>query len=120
MIPSTRARFTWLCAVSPYALLFAFSTMALHVRLGFGYWPDQAVDHFPAVHFMVHECMFLAVMLFAIYAVIHLAVTFIHHRAFGVKLKVIMSQMLLSAIGWVTLFVVIENAPARFVTWFTD
>ena len=115
-----RAHLTWLFAISPFVLLIAFITMALHVRLGFGHWPDQAVDDFPTAGLMAHDLGFIALMLFAILGAIHIPVTFIHHRELRVRLRVVLSQALMYALGWILLFLVTEYAPARFVTWFTD
>jgi hypothetical protein len=40
---------TWYVALSPMITLWLFGATALHVRLVFGQWPSDAVDHAPTV-----------------------------------------------------------------------
>lgn len=94
--------------------------MALHIRLGFGYWPDQAIDHYPALLFRVHVWLFVAANLFAVFAAIQLLFTLIQHRRLGVHWRQVVVQGLAYVGGWVALFVVTANVPARFVTWLLD
>jgi len=115
-----RVRFTWLCALSPAVLLLVSITMALHIRLGFGFWPDQSLDSFPAFDFRVHDWLFIASVLFAGFAPIHLLVTLIHYRELGFTLRQFALQALVWIVGWVVFFAVVSTVPARFVTWFTD
>jgi hypothetical protein len=109
-----------MCALSPAVLLLVSITMALHIRLGFGHWPDQAVLSFPAFHFRVHDWLFIAAMLSAVFALIHLLVTLVHHRQLGVGLRQVAAQALVYVAGWVAFFVVASIIPARFVSWFLD
>ena len=117
---AARTQFSWLCALSPTFLLLVAITMALHIRLGFGYWPEQAVSNFPALHFRVHDWLFIAAALFAVFAPIHLLVTLIHRRQLGVCARLLAILAVVYATGWVAFFVAVSSLPAKYVTWFMD
>lgn len=119
--PTRRRKcFTWLCALSPMVLLFIGATMALHIRLGFGYWPAQILKSLPTLPLAVHDCLFVAANFFTMFALIHLLVTLIHHRELGFRLRQVAAQMLVYFTSFFTFFTITVNVPARFVTWFLD
>lgn len=118
---STRwTRFTWLCAASPLFVLLLFVTMALHVRLGYGRWPQDAIDDFPALHFRLHEWMFLEAILFSVFAPMPLLGALIWHRRLGMRLQQFILRILVYVTGWVATFAILATVPARFVTWYLD
>ena len=120
-ISSTRwTRFTWLCAASPSIVLLLFVTMALHVRLGYGRWPQDAIDNFPALHFQIHEWMFLEAILFSVFAPMPLLGTLIWHRRLGIRLKESALRVAVYLTGCIAAFGILATVPARFVTWFLD
>lgn len=113
-------RFTWLCALSPLVVLLLFSTMALHIRLGYGRWPQDAIDDFPALHFQLHEWMFLEAILFSVFAPMPLLGTLIWHRRLGMRLQQSTLLVAVCLTGWIGTFGILAIVPARFVTWFLD
>jgi len=121
-----RRRFTWSCSLAPAAFLVVFITMAVHIRLGIGYWPDpslnnQSLNSFPGLLLRIHNWGFMAAILFGFFvAPIHLVVTLIHYRELGFRLRGIAAHAVAYLLSTVVFFLVIVHAPAWFVTWFTD
>ena len=94
--------------------------MALHIRLGYGRWPQDAIDYFPALHFQLHEWMFLEAILFSVFAPMPLLGALIWHRRLGMRLQQFTLLIFVYVTGWVATFAILATVPARFVTWFVD
>ena len=118
-LSKNRTVLAWLCALAPAVFLFVFFTMAAHIRLSFGHWPDQSVGGFREP-LEVHNWIIAGSLLFNFVAFIHLIVTLIHHREFSAGFGRAVLHVSLFIAGWVLLFVFLANAPARFVVWFID
>jgi len=120
--PTTRqARFTWSCSRAPIGFLVVFATLAFHIRLGLGYWPDQSIKRFPDLILRVHSWVFIGTILFSFFiAPIHLVVTGIHFRQIGMRLGQLITCGFLYLGGAMAFFLVMAYSPAWFVTWFTD
>ena len=67
---AARRRFTalsWVCAASPFALLVAFVTLAIHIRLGLGHWPTPMSEDYHSSAFDVHAAILSFCGMFALY-----------------------------------------------------
>jgi len=67
---AARRRFTalsWVCAASPFALLVAFVTLAIHIRLGLGHWPTPMSEDYHSPAFDVHAAILSFCGMFALY-----------------------------------------------------
>jgi hypothetical protein len=110
---------TWYVALSPMITLWLFGATALHVRLVFGQWPTDAVDHAPTVLLALNILVFQIACLFGFLAgpvwVILLFFPSLH-RNFSSHVL----QAVSMAIGVIAFFSVPWIIGPKYVTWWLD
>jgi len=111
---------TWYVALSPMITLWLFGATALHVRLVYGQWPTDAVDHAPTILLGVNIFVFVIASVFAVFVAGPVWVILLFfpssHRNFCSHVL----QAVSLAIGVIALFSVPWIVDPKYVTWWLD
>jgi hypothetical protein len=113
---------SWICTLAPIVLLVIFATLAIHVRLGLGYWPRPAGgDGYETGLFHFHTSAFMLWFLFAFVAAppIWVASVIVGWRE-PRMLKIFAFQVAVFLAGWALVYTVAAWNPAGFAEWFFD
>jgi hypothetical protein len=111
---------TWYVALLPIITLWIFGATALHVRIVYGQWPTDAVDHAPTVLLAANMFVFACASLFAGFLagpiwVILLFSPRLHRNFYSHVL-----QAVSLAIGVIAFFSVPWIIDPKYVTWWLD
>lgn len=112
---------TWFCAALPIVAFLVFLSMALHVRLSMGHWPNDALetkDLSPGL--ALHELFFIVMLLFGGFAAAPLWIILLCFRPLRISAQMHIVQAGILFVGLLTLWGGMMNLPAGWVTWFLD
>jgi len=111
---------TWICALSSLALLVAILTLAVHVRLGLGHWPEPMVEDYQTAAFKIHEWVTVALAHFALFMAIPLWPLLLLFKKFRAGVRTHMVQSIIYSVGWLLIYLVIRFDPTSFSKWLLD
>jgi hypothetical protein len=111
---------TWLSALGPEIVMIAFASMAVHVRLELGYWPNDAIDSYPTLLLRLHHFFFSMAALYGIFVAGPLWLLLLLFRPLRLRFSVHYLQACFVAFGWFVFFFLMMNLPSKYVTWFLD
>lgn len=111
---------SWLCAATSPALLVAFVTMMLHVRLGVGHWPKPMWEDYSTVALKAHQLVTLWLFASSTFVAPVFGLGLLCFRATRGGWRFHVAQLALFAIGWTAVLVLWHADPFRFVTWLKD
>ena len=111
---------TWACALTSFHLLVMVLSLALHVRVGLGHWPQPLREGYDTVAFRWHESAFVMSALGAAYGAAPLWLLLLCFRRFRAPLRVHRLQMGTYAAGWLLILAFAKIDPFRFVKWMLD
>lgn len=124
LVPATERRFTqvsWFCAFSPSVLLFIFITLGIHLRLGLGHWPTPMFEDYRTPVFDFHVQILLSFLSFALYGAGPLWLLCLLVRPLRpLRLHTAVAQLVLCAMGWVSIFGFLTFDPTTFSAWCLD
>jgi len=111
---------TWYIALSPMITLWLFGATALHVRLVFGQWPSDAVDHAPTVLLAVNMFAFAVAAVFTTFVAGPVWVILLFYPSLHRDFCSHVLQAISLAIGVVAFFWVPSIVDPKYVTWWLD
>lgn len=111
---------TWLLAVSPMMSIALLASTALHVRLTFGGWPTDAVNHPPTFLLGLHE--FIAIVGYGLCPLVAAPVwaLLLFFRRQRLSFSAHFVQAIVLTAGLVLMACLPAVVPARYVTWLLD
>jgi len=112
---------TWFCAALPLVALLIFVSMALHVRLSMGRWPNDALeikDMSPGL--ALHDFVFAAMLLFGGFGAVPLWLILLCFRPLRISARTHVIQAGVLLLGTLTLWGGMMSLPPECVTWFLD
>src|SRR5262245_24147682 len=111
---------TWLCVMTPWVLIVVGLSLALHVRLGLGHWPNPVVEHYTTPAFQTHLWGFRASFVFALYSLAPVWMLLLCAQRFRVSVWFHAIQVAVYIGGWLVIFLVCWTDPWRFMSWLAD
>lgn len=112
---------SWSCALSPFALLFVFLTVGVHIRLGLGHWPTPMFEDYHSPAFSIHEWTLIVCFWFAVFVAGPLwFVCLLIPSLSPAWPRTVFSQLLTCAVGWLVIVAVLTFDPTTFSAWFLD
>jgi len=112
---------TWFCAALPLVAFLAFLSMALHIRLSMGGWPNDALeikDMSPGL--ALHDFFFDVMFLFGGFAAVPLWLILLCFRPLRISARIHVIQAGILFLGLFMLWGGMVNLPPEWVTWFLD
>jgi hypothetical protein len=116
----TIGAFTWMLAASPYLLLLIFLTLAMHVRIGLGHWPEPIFENYHTTACILHEQLVVWVGMFTMFAAAPLWLASLFFRIFRISLKIHLMQAGAYIVGWALIILYTRIDPYKFAEWFFD
>lgn len=111
---------TWYVALSPMITLWLFCATALHVRLVFGQWPTDAVDHAPTGLLGLNIFVFMCASFFAVFLAGPVWVILLFYPSLYRNFCSHVLQAVSLAIGVVAFFWLPFVLDPKYVTWWLD
>lgn len=111
---------TWICAFSSLALLLTALTLAIHVRLGLGHWPEHMVEDYDTTAFEVHEWLLFCVAHFALFMAIPLWPLLLLFKRFRAGVRTHLVQSIVYTLGWLLIYLFVRFDPTSFSRWYLD
>lgn len=111
---------TWVCALSPAALLLVFLSMALQVRLALGHWPVSILENYSTATYKAHAYVFIGLVLFAVFAAGPLWLVLVALPGQRLRWQTLARQLAACGLGWLLICLVAKCDPTGFVEWFLD
>lgn len=108
---------TWICALSSTVLLLTFLSLAVHVRLGLGHWPQSMVEDYHSAAFRVHEWVLEVVAHFAIFLAIPTWPFLLLFKRFRAGVRTHIVQSVVFSVGWILIILIIKFDPTPFSHW---
>ena len=108
---------TWICAGSSLALLLLILSLAIHLRLGLGHWPEPIVEDYQTAAFKVHEWVLFLVAHFAGFLAIPLWPVLLIFRRFRAGIKTHLVQSAVFSVGWILILLFFKYDPTSFSQW---
>jgi hypothetical protein len=112
---------TWFCAALPVVTFLVFVSVALHVRLSMGRWPNDALELKDMSRGLaLHDLFFDVMLLFGGFAAAPLWLILLCFRPLRISARMHIIQAGILFLGLLMLWGGIMNLPPEWVTWFLD
>ena len=111
---------TWLCTITPWLLIVVGLSLAMHVRLGLGHWPQPVVEHYATPAFQKHLWGFRVSFVFALYSLVPAWMFLLCARRFRVSVGFHAIQAAGYVGGWLFILLICSMDPWRFLAWLAD
>lgn len=112
---------TWLCVLTPVILLLVFITLALHVRIGLGHWPQPMIEDYRTEAYYRHQELFRLTAYATFYGALPcwmlLIIAFPRLRG---SARLHLGQAGVYAAGWALIGIYCVIDPGRFIEWLLD
>jgi hypothetical protein len=108
---------TWILSFSSLALLLGILSLAVHVRLGLGHWPEPMVEGYDTTAFKLHQWLVFAIGHFAIFLAIPLWPLLLLFKRFRAGVKTHLVQSIVYSVGWLLIYLFLEYDPTSFSEW---
>ena len=108
---------TWICAFSSLVLLALILSLAVHLRLGLGHWPQSMDEDYSTAAFKVHEAVVYFVAHFAIFMAIPLWPVLLLFKRFRAGVRTHLVQSAIFSAGWILIYLFFKYDPTSFSTW---
>lgn len=111
---------TWACVLTPFLLLAVAVSLAVHVRLGLGHWPEPMREDYVAPTFQVHMYLLYGTVICALYSVVPVWMLLLCARPLRLSFWTHAMQFAVYAAGWGLIGLFCALDPWRFFTWLAD
>jgi len=111
---------TWLCVITPWVLLVVGFSLAVHVRLGLGHWPNPVVEDYATSAFKGHFLALRITFGLALYSFVPVWMLLLSARRFRVSLRFHALQAGVYVGGWLGVLLVCSLDPWRLMRWLAD
>ncbi len=119
--PSLRKKLpTWACVLTPFLLLAAAVSLALHVRFGLGHWPAPMQEDYSTPAFQVHLKILQGIVICALYSVVPVWAFLLCAKPLRLSYWMHTIQLAVYAAGWGLIGLCCALDPWRFFTWLAD
>jgi hypothetical protein len=106
-------RLWWFFSLVPWIWLALLVSIALHLRVGLGYWPRPVLDNYTSGGFSVHFVTVALIGVFSLASVAPISIGLVIMRTSPF-------QPLIYCLGWLCIVGFCKYDPTRFVTWLLD
>ena len=111
---------TWACVLTPLLLLAAAVSLALHVRLGLGHWPEPMREVYGPPAFHIHMMILQGTAICALYSVVPMWALLLCAKPLRLSFRTHTIQLAVYAAVWGLIGLFCALDPWRFVTWLAD
>ncbi|MGI9241741.1 MAG: hypothetical protein ACR2RV_13145 [Verrucomicrobiales bacterium] len=109
---------TWIPAISSLVVLFAYVSLAFHVRIGLGHWPKPMFENYDTNFYYAHGWLFLGLGFFALFLAAPLWLVGLKFPIFRTPKQTRFIQLGLFGLGWVLFYLYVTIDPGSFTEWF--
>lgn len=111
---------TWTTALSSLALFITIVSLALHVRLGVGHWPQPMWEDYRTTVFDVHLLAVTGVGFFTVFVSVPLWALCICIPRLRLSARTHLIQAALYVLGWSLIVGFVMLDPYQFIDWLAD
>jgi hypothetical protein len=110
----------WLCVVTPWLLLSVGLSLAVHVKIGLGHWPEPMTEEYSTTAFQGHFRILQACFVMALYSLAPTWKLLLCARRFRVSFRFHALQAAVYGGGWLVILLICQLDPWRFMQWLAD
>lgn len=110
----------WTSGLSSAVFFVLAISLAIHVRVGLGHWPEPMRESYRTSAYEFHETALVWAAMFVLYAAIPLWVLCVSIRPLRSTARVHLIQAGIYVMGWGLVVGFLALDPFGFVSWFMD